>query len=158
HASAEMAADKLESLLSDCQSMGSSASLDLDGCLSLPKASLQNMLQQMSQARASGFGQGGQGGGRSGSSAMANASLIGPRAMSRGDTQSAFGDRAGGNGPGGRVDGTADPDLDPAEALNPDNTEARFRSSAALPGVPPRYRDVAAAYFRRLADEAARNP
>lgn len=164
HAAAEVAADKLESLLSEAGQMSQSAESDLDQALSLPKAGMQKSLQQMAGARAAamaaGTMPGGQGGGSAGSAgtagAMGGASLIGPRAMGGGP-----GAGAGERDEAGRSNRAApgdslDPESGSPETLNPDSTDTRGQSSLALPGVPARYQDVAAAYFQRLADEAAR--
>lgn len=162
HAAAEVAADKLESLLSDAEGMPQQAESDLDQALSLPKAGMEKALQQMAQARAAqmarGMMQGGQGRGSGGSAGgRANASLIGPRSMGPNDSDFAGGGDEAGRGsratPADYLDG---PEAGDAESLNPDSTDTRGRSAVALPGVPARYQDAAAAYFQRLADEAAR--
>lgn len=162
HAAAQVAADKLESLLSETGGMASNAESDLDGCLKLPKAGMQQALQQMARARAAqmaqGMMQGGQGRGSGGSAGgRANASLIGPRSMGPNHADSASGrDDAGRSSRATPADGFDDPNAENAESLNPDSTDTRGRSAVALPGVPARYQDAAAAYFQRLADEAAR--
>lgn len=160
HASAQVAADKLESLLSDVSGMPGHAQSDLDGALSLPKANLQNAMQQMAGARAGGAMKqmpGGQGQrGNSGSSGgRSNASLIGPRAMGAAPFNAGSGrDAASRNDTANPADGF-NPETSEAETLNPESTDSRGRSAIAFPGVPARYQDVAAAYFQRLADEAA---
>ncbi|MEM1107552.1 MAG: hypothetical protein AAGH99_02575 [Planctomycetota bacterium] len=162
HASAQLAADKLESLLSDCQAMPGQASQDLDGCLSLPKSKLQNAMQQMAQARgaAAAMGlSGGQGRGSSGFSGgggRSPASMIGPPSMGSAPQRAGRGNTGSGRSNSPSAADGLDPELGEAETLNPESTETRGRSAIALPGVPARYQDIAAAYFQRLADEAAR--
>lgn len=157
HATALVAADKLETLLSDCQGVGGQSEFDLDGCLSLPKMNLQNALQQMTQSMNMGMGNkaGGMGAGMAGN--MSTASLIGPRMMgSRGESRSADSARGDGRANRAAFGETFLPEGGEAEVLNPESTDARGRSAVAVPGVPARYQDIAAAYFQRLADEAAR--
>lgn len=165
HAAAQLAADKLETLLSDASSMPSQAESDFgnDPPMSLPKASQQKAMQQMSDARAAGAmmrqmqagpGQAGRSGGTAGGT---NASLIGPRPMggnasNAGDGREATGESTPANAAAGLV-----PEVGDAQTLNPESTDSRGRAAIALPGVPARYQDVAAAYFQRLADEATRD-
>jgi len=161
HASAQIAADKLETLLSDASNMPGQAESDLDGCLSLPRANLQSALQQMAGARAAGaMGQlsGSQGQrGRSGSAGgRSNASLIGPRSMGNAPSNAGTGRDASGRSNAAHAADGLDPETGRAETLNPESANTRGRAAIALPGVPARYQDVAAAYFQRLADEAAR--
>ena len=62
--------------------------------------------------------------------------------------------RGGGAGDGKGAAGASDASgRAGAESLNPDDTTARGAGATGIPGVPVRFRDLAEAYFRRLADE-----
>ncbi|MBS3735380.1 MAG: hypothetical protein KGY99_10735, partial [Phycisphaerae bacterium] len=156
HRAAEAAADKLESLCSQCVGqVAANARGDLDKPLGLSGPSLKSLLSSMVgslQMSASGIGGGGQGeGGFYGSAAPT--ALHGPHARG-GEGHSRDGaardaSHARGRGRGrGRARGAAA--ARPVESLRPtqrtDSPEVR-----ALPGVPARYRDTVEAYFRRLA-------
>jgi len=149
HRAAERAAVKLESLLQDCQSMGGVAPDDLDGCLSLPRMRMANALRQLAQGRS--FPSLGRSGpneaGFSGS--MAQMTVLGP--VDRGDTRS---DAFGRAGRGARGVGGSRGRVGAAETLVPETTPRRRGGRGAVAGVPARYRDLAEAYFRRLADES----
>lgn len=164
HAAAQLAADKLETLLSDASSMPRQAESDFgnDPPMSLPKASRQKAMQQMSDARAAGAmmrqmqAGPGQAGRSDGTAGGTNASLIGPRPMGGNASNAGDGREATGeSNPANAAAGLA-PEVGDAETLNPESTDSRSRAAIALPGVPARYQDVAAAYFQRLADEATR--
>ncbi|MEM9915192.1 MAG: hypothetical protein AAF911_09530 [Planctomycetota bacterium] len=169
HAAGQLAADKLETLLSDAGGMPNQAQQDFgfDPPLNLPKAGLSSAMQQMSSARAgealrqqlqNGQQPGQSPGGQSGSAARGtNATLIGPRPLTGQPRNAGSGREATGENddPANPAAGFT-PDVGPAENLNPDSTDSRTRPAISMPGVPARYRDVAAAYFQRLADEAAR--
>ncbi|MEM8737003.1 MAG: hypothetical protein AAGG38_00800 [Planctomycetota bacterium] len=162
HASAEDAADKLESLLSEVRGVPGRAVSDLDDVLTLPKAGLESAIEQLRQGRnlggLTGLGSPGQSMGAGGKAwGSAQATLIGPRRLPRSDHRSAEGSSAGVGPNGGSGDGAAASDgLDPAETLTPDAAATRTRPGLVLPGVPARYRETATAYFRRLADDADR--
>ncbi|MFW6059554.1 MAG: hypothetical protein ACODAQ_05200 [Phycisphaeraceae bacterium] len=152
---ARSAADKLDSLLSDCEAMGGQASEDLDGRLQLPRPQLRQSLSQMAAARAAaGLNTGGQGASGYGmSGSMARMSIVGPGPQGRGGASES--DRMGGADEGtghGRGRG-ADPRRAGTERLQPEQTE-RHRGAWAMPGVPQTYRAAAEAYFKRLADES----
>ncbi|MBB6429559.1 hypothetical protein [Algisphaera agarilytica] len=164
HAAAQIAADKLESLLSDAGSMPGQAQQDFgyDPPMSLPKANRNRGLEQMSSAQSRAaqmrMQQGRGVGGSSGGMAQgANASIIGPRPPMDGSPANARSGRdATGEMDPTRASGGYLPEAGEAETLNPESTSSRGRAAIALPGVPARYQDDAAAYFQRLADEAAR--
>jgi len=156
HASAQVAADKLESLLSDTQNVSGESSGDLDGSLSLPKSNLQNAMQQMAQSRGLGLGNKPGGGGRGSGGNRPTGSLIGPRMFGQGDANSHAGANANGRGKHGDLMNLLNPHLGDVEALSPDAATTRHHAAISVPGVPPRYQNIAAAYFQRLAEEAAR--
>ena|GEM_PF-3472482 len=155
------AADKLETLLSELSNQPGQASDDLDGCFKLPKAGIQNSLKQMAGRRpavgmgAAGGGTAGSRGGTSGGGSPV--AMLGPHPLKGGaaDRASAAA-RNGGRGPGGAgpvnaFGGGA------AETIDPLDAQARRGTAITVPGVPARYQDLAAAYFRRLADDARRD-
>lgn len=160
HASADYAADKLDSLLSTSEGMAGQAMSDLDGALQLRRDGLQQALDQMAQSRARSLAQrlgqmqSGQGSGVGG--AQSSVSLMGPHQPSTGNANSRSSNQRGGNGPGRTTNDLIDPELGQAEALNPLDTDTTGRASITVPGVPARYQDIAAAYFQRLADDAGR--
>ena len=148
---AEAAADKLESLLKDCQSASGQASDDLDGCLSLTRPALQNALQQMAQAMGAPS-TGAQGSGASGQAGSASPiGLAGPRSVSAGG---GGGERDAANQTY-TFDGTelkTSDDVGP-ETVTPDSATGVSSAAGAFEGVPARFRHLAEAYFRRLAEE-----
>ncbi|MEM9417533.1 MAG: hypothetical protein AAGA25_00580 [Planctomycetota bacterium] len=163
HAAAQIAADKLESLLADAGSMRSQAQQDFgyDPPMSLPKANQSKGLEQMSDAQSSAAQmrmqqRRGAGGSSGGMARGGNATVIGPRPMEGGPANAGRGTDATGESDPTRAGGGYIPELGEAETLNPESTSSRSRAAIALPGVPARYQDDAAAYFQRLADEAAR--
>ncbi|MEM6750418.1 MAG: hypothetical protein AAF612_08105 [Planctomycetota bacterium] len=150
---AEDAADKLETLLSDCKNMGGDGASDLDGCLSLPRESWNQQLAQLAASQRLGMGSGrGSGYGMGGS--MARMVVAGSPSGGEGDSdaQNSSG-RPGGSGQGGQGADT-DANAGAAQQVNPQQTRAATGIQRVLPGVPSRYREEAEAYFRRLADEA----
>lgn len=157
HARADHAANKLESLLSDCSGEAQTDPMaqDLDGCLSMPKPGLRQALQQMTQARLGPMSKpgkrGDQGGGVSGMSA--NASIVGPhRPQGKPNRES---DRVGGDAESKVAQDRAIGDMQRAEAERIDAGRSGVTSGAgSMTGVPASYREDVAAYFRRLADEA----
>ena len=153
------AADKLETLLSELGNQQGQANGDLDGCFLLPKAGIQKSLQQMAAGRRPGMGpagssgRGSAGGQSGGGSPVA---MLGPHPMAGGaaDRASAQARNNGrGAGGGGPVDAL---DAGEAETIDPLDAQARRGTAITVPGVPARYQDLAAAYFRRLADDARR--
>ncbi len=153
---ARSAADKLDSLLSDCNSMGGQAESDLDGCFNLPRERMRESMQQMAQGRGvPGLGQrGGDGSGFAGSNARMG--IRGP--ASRGGPGGAEGRQSGTRGDGkGGVPGDVEI-LDPAESLSPEHAATRGGGTGVLPGVPLLYREEAEAYFQRLADDSRGSP
>ncbi len=153
YAPARAAADKLDSLLSDCNSMGQQADSDLDGCFNLPRESISQSLQQMAQARGvPGMGQrGGDGAGFSGS--QARMAIRGPAQLGQ-NGGGADGRLSGAAGEGGgQTDGRVET-LEPVETLRPGERTGRGGAGGVLGGVPLPYRGEAEAYFRRLADDA----
>lgn len=167
HTAADIAADKLESLMEEAPpSLTGMApppgmEMQIDGRLRLTPEQLQEMMQQMAQARGiPGMGQpgngppgaqpgnqmGGQGMGRGGGS-RAPMAVRGPNA--RPDQNGREGRR---NGRMEQAEGSTQ--LEPgSESIDTGDTEARETSGAYITGVPQEYRDDAEAYFRRLADE-----
>jgi len=154
HQAALEAAKKLDSLLSDVQQNQAQANNDLDGCFNLPRQDMQNALQQMASARnVPGMGtRGGSGAGMSGS--MANLSMLGPNVPGQpgGDNLAQDGQRGGRGGRGESALGETDPDAR-AEVIHADASDSTATSALHLPGVPAEYREQAAAYFRRIAEE-----
>jgi hypothetical protein len=159
HESAENAAKKLESLLSECSSEAQQQEMneDVDGCLKMPKPGMKQAVQQMANARLgqmSSLGKRGQrGGGMSGMSA--SASIVGPhRPQGKPNRESK---KLGGNA---ETKTAADGDLSPyrsGEAESIDAGAAKATAGAgSLLGVPAAYRDDAAAYFRRIAEDGKR--
>lgn len=158
HTAADSAADKLESLQSQCNGMCDNPSPDLDGALSLSQPQLQQAMQQLAARRpgqrpGSRPGQG-QGSGQGAGGQQSQVSLMGPHMGSDrlARAQSGRGRKdappqpliPGEDGQGGRV-----------ERLDPNSAAARGRGTS-LQGVPARYRDEAEIYFRRLSEDADR--
>jgi hypothetical protein len=154
HVSAESAAQKLESLMRECQG-GTSAGAagdDLDQALGLTKAALGQSLQQLSMGRGiPGMGREGQGRGEGGYyGSAARVSLVGPRGGS-GDgarPRTASGAGRGGSGREGAA-GSAAERIDAGAA-----GRGASVGQGGMPGVPMRYRPLAESYFRRLAEES----
>lgn len=154
HQAALEAAEKLDSLLSDVQQNQAQASNELDGCFNLPRQNMQNALQQMASAR-NVLGMGSQGGSGAGmSSAMATMSMVGPSVPGQpgGDSLARDGRRGGRGGRGESVSSDVDTDVQ-AEVIHADASGTTAASAMQLPGVPVAYREQAAAYFRRIAEE-----
>ena len=154
---ADTAARKLDTLLSDPAAGRMQSRGDLDGCFDLPRATLEQALDQMAQARGipglgSGEG-GGSGYGLYGS--LARMGVVGPNQHGSGDSDADSGARGGGRGDG-RVagQGTARPPA-AGESVVPDHVRTRSDELTLIPGVLPEYREEAEAYFRRLADDAS---
>lgn len=159
HESAENAARKLESLLSECSSQSQQEPMnqDLDGCLKMPKPGLKQALNQMANARLGPMSRMGQKGGRGGgfSGMSANASIVGPhRPQGKPNRESRT---IGGDA---ETKSAADGDLSARRAGDAESIEASATRTTAgdgsLLGVPAPYRDDAAAYFRRIAEDAKR--
>ena len=142
---AQRAADKMDALISKCQSM----SQDGQACLRFRPSmnqGLGNTLQQILAAM--GAGPGRNGGGRDGYSMFANDfSLYGSNAMLAGEQAGGRGDRGRGNAPlSERVTGDArDPGLKPPAATG----SVRLQPDAKFP---LRYRDLVGEYFRAIAE------
>ncbi len=152
HRAAETAAEKLESLLSDCNGAQGEASDDLDGCLNLPSESWAESMKQLAAGRLPGLGkQGGTGAGYSGS--MASMVIAGPVKLGEGDSMADRRLKGKGKGQSRQV-GAGVEDADPAEYLDPGSTTARTGGRAPISGVPARYLDEAEAYFKRIADDS----
>ncbi len=149
---AQLAADKLDALLSDCQGMSGQAQQELDGCLSLPRYALRNAMDQMAQSRnIPGLGNkpGGRGGGYAGS--QTRLTVIGPSRLGSGESdRHAHRGHGHGQGRAGTEHGLTGDD---AESLTPDSVTARGGDVAVLIDVPQPYRELAEAYFKRLAEE-----
>jgi hypothetical protein len=162
HQAADRAAEKLESLLSNCRSMGGQGKADLDGCFTLSRQDLSSQFQQMAQGRGvpglsntPGSGtQGGDGSGFTGS--RARIGVVGPHEAS---SSASAGGRAppdapqGGRGGDyvGRID---DRRTSPVERLDPGIQSTGAGIGAAMPGVPVRFHDLAEAYFQRIAEDS----
>jgi len=151
---AESAAKKLESLLSKTpNAKGAAGSGDLDGCFGLPKAGLEQALNQMGQGRQMpGLGpQGQQGSGFAGS--QTKMSIFGPHRMTEGGSDST---RESGSAQQGTGRGGAGPEREAtrsAETLNPSTRQSSRSAAGNMRGVPLPYRDQAEAYFKRIAKE-----
>lgn len=150
---AESAAEKLDSLYSDCQGGEGQACQDLDGCLSLSREQTMQALKQMIQGGLSpGMGSVGQSGAGFGGS-MATFGMVGPQFPVRGDSMMMQA-MQGKQGKHGRAL-TTDPEVgEGPETIQPEFIVKRDRYVGALPGVPIRYRALAEAYFKRLAEDS----
>jgi DNA repair exonuclease SbcCD ATPase subunit len=153
---AESAAKKLESLLSDCCTPKNAAdSGDLDGCLQLPKPSLQQSLEQLAGGRSiPGMGQkqGNTGSGFAGS--QARTTVYGPYSQSQGESDSQSSKGLGQIGRDGQGAGTSQ--LDEArgiEAISPETRQSSQSGVGGMRGVPLGYREQAEEYFKRLAED-----
>lgn len=150
HRSADSAASKLESLLQEDnpEGMMGAGATDFDKALKLRKQAVANSLRQLSQGRGLP-GNGGEGGGMSGS--MARVAVVGPHNGGGPDSKAVQGQDESASG-GGKGAGDQDNPAG-AEKINPNTDAKRSVGAGGTPGVPARYRDLAEAYFRRLADE-----
>lgn len=154
HQAAEEAAQKLESLLSQCQGMQQQAANELDSGLGLSKQQMQKALQQLSQGRnVPGFGSkaGSEGQGFSGT--KARTTVMGPHIPSGDESEMLSGRMTGKAGRGGigHADGG---DLEfGAESLSPEARAAMQNAAGNLHGTPVEYRDQAEAYFKRIAED-----
>lgn len=154
HRAADSAATKLESLIRECKgAQGMMAAEDLDRALGLTRQKIANGLKQLSQARGlPGLGRdvGTGGGGYYGS--KARISLMGPHMMG-GDADAMAGLHGLARGRGTAGPKPQGPKAG-AETLAPEPRASRITNIRSMPGVPVRYRPLAEAYFRRLADES----
>ena len=152
HTASDSAADKLESLITECQDCKKQGQgqPQIDGPLKLTPEQRQKMMQQMAQARGvpgtTPGNQPGQGSGYSQGGSQAPMAVRGP------------GGRQG-EGQRGRRNGRTDQanagsaDESAGESIDAGTSENREASSGYIVGVPEEYRDEAEAYFRRIADE-----
>ena len=149
---ARSAAQNLDLLLNDCQSMGQGTMDDLDGCFGLSRDLISNALQQMAQGRMPP-GMGPHGAGRSGfAGSMAQMAIMGP--VSQGRENNGSGHRPGA-GKGDRGSGVDSPSEQAGhEVLNPGRTTLHPLGPGASFGVPAKYQLEAEAYFNRLAEES----
>lgn len=149
HRSAQDAADKLASMIKECNGQGGEGEQDLDGQLQLTRSQIAMALQQLAQGMMPGAGSGRGGQGTQGS--QASRVLVGPHGGSGdADAREGRGDRGKGRGrpDSGSIDRPA------AEQLNPAQATARSGAGGGMPGVPLRFRGLAEQYFRRLADDS----
>ena len=154
HEAAQSAADKLDSLLSDCEQIDSGVANELCDSLQLPRFKVMNALQQMARARGlPGLGQRGAAGvGAQGS--MAPMAVMGPAMAAAGKGIFASG-AASGPGARGRGRGKgAGNNAEAAEVYTGVQATERGQGASAMPGVPLQFRDDADAYFKRLAEES----
>ena len=149
---AQTAADKLDSLLSDCDTMQGSPCLD---CFILPKQNMKNALKQLRQARGMpGSGSGGRDGyGMYGS--QARMSLRGPAKRSSGGGDGNRGVPSPGKGKNTKINPNDIESLTPSEALSANDLNDRTSNATQLRGTPLPYREEASAYFQRLAEDQA---
>ena len=145
HETAQRAADKMDALISKCQSMSQDGQMCLRFRPSMSQG-LGSTLQQILAAMGAGPGQ--NGGGRDGYSMFANDfSLYGSNAALAGEQAGVRGDRGRGNAPlSERVTGDArDPGLKPPATTG----SVRLQPDAKFP---LRYRDLVGEYFRAIAE------
>lgn len=162
HANADTAADKLESLIGQCNGIGECASDDLDGLFGLSNSSLANALSQMARGLRAGTGRGagmsGMAGAAPGGSSQPGGSnpptLVGPHSAAIAgqmqiDVQARSYGRVG-DGASMTSEHTG------PERLNPESNDLRDASGggAGGQGVPAPYRGLAEQYFRRLATDS----
>lgn len=146
---ADEAATKLESLIGDCDGTGKCSGDDLDGCLGLSAAALKQALSQLSLSL--GMGNAGSAGAGYGG-LLATYGLLGPQYPMAGETWMTM-QMQGRDGPSGKA-GADRPEVGAGpETVTPENVASDEQDVTALPGVPLRYRPVAEAYFKRLAEE-----
>ncbi|QQE11261.1 hypothetical protein JD969_17455 [Planctomycetota bacterium] len=152
---AQAAADKLESLLSDCQAMNGSACMD--SCFKFNRPQMQNALSQMKQGRGvPGTGNGGSDGyGMQGSNAKM--SVRGPASSNNGTGEGGDGKHNAGKGKNAKPEFNDVETLDPSEQLDDSNPNDRIHGSSLLRGTPLPYREEAGNYFKRLAEDQAEN-
>lgn len=163
-ARARQAAEKLESLMSDCQSQGSSnAEADLDQALSLSGQSLQQAIQQMQQS-AQGTpgmpnqGQTGQTG--QGASGMSGGSMNLPIAGPRRPGEPSDSDRGGSDRreqvtSRGSARGDFENMDDAAGVLDPGRVTQRQGMALDATVSPPVYEQATRDYFERLVEDEA---
>ncbi|MCY2931067.1 MAG: hypothetical protein NTV86_16585 [Planctomycetota bacterium] len=151
----DSAATKLESLMNECNGGGQMMGQAEQDCrLQLMMSNVAQALKQLSLGRGiPGLGkkEGGEGGGTYGS--RANMRVMGPHragggASDVGGPHAANRGTGSGTGPG-RVQRP-----DAPETLTPGSGPVRQIGGGGSPGVPVRFRGLAEAYFRRLADES----
>lgn len=153
---AELAAKKLESLLSQCCNSNNAAqSGDLDGCFKLPRPGIEQSLQRLSQGRGlPGLGSKGASGSGSGTDGSpVPMDVFGPHQSSQGESDAA---QRRGSAPRGRGRGGSnvrEKEGRAAESINPTSRQTRHSASGNLNGVPTGYRDQAEAYFKRMAKD-----
>lgn len=154
---AELAAQKLESLLSDCcNPEGVAGEMPLDPGLGLSKDQMRNSLNQLSQGRQlprlqRGVQSGQQGRGAAGS--LSRMTVRGPHHEPQGDGGGPGG-FAGAQAKGKGYQGGSSSSIPAAESITSDQHSSQHHAAGHLRGVPVVYRDHAEAYFRRLAEEA----
>lgn len=151
HTAADSAADKLESLLSKCKNCKPGPGMgQIDGPLRLTPEQMQQALQQMAQGRGlPGVNPGqnqGPGRGMGGGGSRAPMAVRGPNAR---PDQGQQGRR---NGRTGQASADGETEFN-GETIDAGTATAREATGGYITGVPARYRDDAAAYLRRLADE-----
>ena len=152
---AQSAADKLNSLLSNCESVGQGGVGELCDSLNLPCYKVQSALQQLAQSRSlPGLGsQANSGIGFQGS--MARMAVMGPAPMgTTGKESQAAGSQVGRFGHGGAGGQGGGGEDSAVENLTPAEASKRGRGAKGMLGVPLRFRDDADAYFYRLAEES----
>ena len=156
-AAAEEAAQKLDSLLSDCcNPQGVAGEMPLDPGLALSRQQMLRSLQQLAQGRnLPGLNYGNRGQGRHGrgfAGSMARMSIRGPHLESRGEAGGPSG-VSGAQVKGGGYRGSDGAEFPGAEAISAGSHGSAGPAAGNLRGVPVDYRDQAEAYFRRLAEE-----
>lgn len=148
---ADDAANKLESLVRQCQNPGGQASEDIDSPLGLTAEQISLSLDQLAQSRGlPGTGTGNSGSGYYGS--RTNINLLGPHA-SKGKGQTEADMQGTGDGTGSQRKGSGQNGQDP-ESIVPGQAAGRGQNVPSMPGVPIRFRSLVEEYFRRLADES----
>lgn len=154
----EVAAMKLETLLSECKNDGGEMSDEIDGCLSLSKkqglSSVKQMIRGIQMGMKLGMGpQGSMGGGSMGT--MATVGMVGPRppSNSKGASVSQAGEGSAGRGQQ-KAMSQVEKQAAPAVAIQAESSMENKTDARQIPGVPHAYRDLAEAYFRRLARDA----
>ena len=148
HRAAQSAANKLESLLRQCdpQNMQQQAAADLDQRLQHMGQDMRNTLQQLAEGRGLPA-RGRPTGGSTMRGSRMQVAVRGPR-VAETDRKS---DKPG--APTAPITDEQHAGVE-AETLTPDSAAVRDATVSAMPGVPAPYRDQAEAYFRRLADES----
>ena len=151
HRAAASAAQKLNSLLSNCQSIGDSGPDELCAALDLPRFRAANALAQLSQGqRLLSMDQQSNPSTRFAGS-KTHLAVLGPvnraSGMDRFTPRQWLGDRGAGSA------NSANDDRSSIEVLTPEVTTERGNRSSIMANVPLRYRQEAEAYFRRLAED-----